>query len=205
MENNGPGAPARHERGEISENGHIDNLQDVKTEYSEGNPKVPAVIRREVSNNESIANKSQIIEEKYSPTEFSALLEQELVIGHYFKSQLGERSSRSDQTRNLSRSDQTRSLSRSDQSGNMSRSDQSGNMSRSDQSGSMSRSDQSGSMSRDISSAPHHQERETGDDLHFSRWESEVCFVQRNSLQHRPRNTGNPEIVIVDYGQEEII
>merc|ERR1712059_200411 len=151
---------------------------------SEGNSEVPAVNRREVSNIESIANKSQIIEEKYSPTEFSALLEQELVIGHYLKSQLGERSSR-----NLSRSDQT---------GNMSRSDQLGNMSRSDQLGNMSRSDQIGNMSR---SAPNHQE--TGDDLQFSRWESEVCFMQSNSLQHRPRTAaGNPEIVIVDYGQE---
>merc|ERR1712059_21728 len=169
---------------------------------SEGNSEVPAVNRREVSNIESIANKSQIIEEKYSPTEFSALLEQELVIGHYLKSQLGERSSRnlsrSDQTRNLSRSDQMRSLPRSDQIGNMSRSDQLGNMSRSDQLGNMSRSDQIGNMSR---SAPNHQE--TGDDLQFSRWESEVCFMQSNSLQHRPRTAaGNPEIVIVDYGQE---
>merc|ERR1712059_209837 len=160
---------------------------------SEGNSEVPAVNRREVSNIESIANKSQIIEEKYSPTEFSALLEQELVIGHYLKSQLGERSSR-----NLSRSDQTRNLSRSDQMRSLSRSDQIGNMSRSDQIGNMSRSDQLGNMSR---SAPNHQE--TGDDLQFSRWESEVCFMQSNSLQHRPRTAaGNPEIVIVDYGQE---
>jgi len=114
--------------------------------------------------------KSQNIEEKYSQTDFTPRLEQELVLGEYLEAKLGtdlkqlkvRRSKLSKSEQNLTQLEVECSVAPREKSKNL------------------------------VSSE---------ENIRFSKWESEVCFFQPK-LQVPSQN---PEIVMVDYGQEEII
>jgi len=117
--------------------------------------------------------KSQNIEEKCSQTDFTPRLEHELVLGQYLEAKLG-----SDLTELKVRRPK---LSKSEQN--------------------LSQLENSGSLN--------HQELDkiknlvsSEENIRFSKWESEICYVQPLKLQVPSQN---PEIVMVEYGQEEII
>jgi len=118
---------------------------------------------------------SQILENKYSQTDFTPRLEHELVLGEYLETRLGT---------DLSVLKVTKSeLSRSEQ-----------NLSK------------VGKQIYSYSSLK--KQRETSGDR-YSKWESEVCYVRPNMKPSKSMElkaaSQNPEIVMVDYGQEEII
>lgn len=123
---------------------------------------------------------SQILENKYSQTDFTPRLEQELVLGQYLETRLGTDLGEL----KVSRSD----LSKSEQ-----------NLSQVAKQKPCSYS----SLKKQKSS------KNSDENIRLSKWESEVCFVRPNL---KPSNSidlevssRNPEIVMVDYGQEEII
>lgn len=122
--------------------------------------------------------KSQNIEEKYSQTDFTPRLEQELVLGQYLEAKLG-----SDFTELKVRRPK---LSKSEQ-----------NLSKVENPCSYS------SLKKPKNSVS------SEENLRFSKWESEVCYVRPNlrasSSSELKISSQNPEIVMVDYGQEEII
>jgi len=124
--------------------------------------------------------KSQNIEDKYSQTDFTPRLEQELVLGQYLEAKLGT---------DLSELKLRRpTLSKSEQ-----------NLSK---------------VKNSCSYASLKKQKDTitssEENLRFSKWESEVCYVRPNlksssSTELQISSQQNPEIVMVDYGQEEII
>lgn len=122
--------------------------------------------------------KSQNIEEKYSQTDFTPRLEQELVLGQYLEAKLGSDLSELKVRRpKLSKSEQ--------------------NLSKVENSCSYA------SLKKTQNTVS------SEENLRFSRWESEVCYVRPNlrasSSTELKISSQNPEIVMVDYGQEEII
>lgn len=122
--------------------------------------------------------KSQNIEEKCSQTDFTPRLEQELVLGRYLEAKLGTDLSELKVRRpKLSKSEQ--------------------NLSQIEHSCSFVNV----SKTKNVVSSE--------ENLRFSKWESEVCYVRPNLRTSNSTelkiSSQNPEIVIVDYGQEEII
>jgi len=122
--------------------------------------------------------KSQNIEEKYSQTDFTPRLEQELVLGQYLEAKLGSDLSELKVRRpKLSKSEQ--------------------NLSKVENSCSYA------SLKKPKNTVS------SEENLRFSKWESEVCYVRPNlrasSSTELKISSQNPEIVMVDYGQEEII
>jgi len=122
---------------------------------------------------------SQINENKYSQTDFTPRLEQELVLGEYLETRLGT---------DLSELKVTKS-----------------ELSRSEQNLSKAAKQTCSYFSLKKQRGPRYSE----ESLRCPRWESEVCYVRPNL---KPSNSTelkvasqNPEIVMVDYGQEEII
>ena len=122
---------------------------------------------------------SQILENKYSQTDFTPRLEQELVLGEYLETRLGTDLSELKVTKSeLSRSEQNLSKAAKHACSYFSLKKQRGL-------------------------------RNSEENLRSSRWEGEVCYVRPNlkpSTSTELKVTSqNPEIVMVDYGQEEII
>lgn len=122
--------------------------------------------------------KSQSNEEKCSQTDFTPRLEQELVLGQYLEAKMGSDLSELKVRR--------QKLSKSEQ-----------NLSRIKNSGSFCNLNNNKNL---VSSE---------ENLSLSKWESEVCYVRPNLRTSNSTelkiSSQNPEIVIVDYGQEEII
>ena len=119
-----------------------------------------------------------LIIRKYSQTDFTPRQEQELVLGQYLEAKLG-----SDFTELKVRRPK---LSKSEQ-----------NLSKVENPCSYS------SLKKTKNSVS------SEENLRFSKWESEVCYVRPNlrasSSSELKISSQNPEIVMVDYGQEEII
>lgn len=122
---------------------------------------------------------SQILENKYSQTDFTPRLEQELVLGEYLETRLGTDLSELKVTKSeLSRSEQNLSKAAKHACSYFSLKKQRG-------------------------------QRNSEENLRSSRWEGEVCYVRPNLKPSTSTElkvaSQNPEIVMVDYGQEEII
>jgi len=122
---------------------------------------------------------SQILENKYSQTDFTPRLEQELVLGEYLETRLGT---------DLSELKVTKSeLSKSEQ-----------NLSKAAK-----------HACSYFSLKKQRDQRNSEENLRSSRWEGEVCYVRPNLKPSTSTElkvaSQNPEIVMVDYGQEEII
>jgi hypothetical protein len=141
-------------------NGEAYHLVEDLSEYSQETIEVPD-FGGEVSQLCNSREKSQILKENCSQTEFNSLLEQELVIGHYVESKLHS------EEIEVVESD------------------------------------------KDVLTSPPSKQplfSRNDDDLQLSLWESEVCLVKKSPIQQtRPASTERTEIVIVDYGLEEII